>query len=709
METRSDDHDVMSSTALDDQPSGSPLVELSSRSANDQGEMGLTSDNEDDSGRPDVLQAAGQEDQPPSSTATDGERSSSSPKKQPRGASTRDSPSGPPSRPTEASPPVLRLDSMIPSWFNKVSESSFPSTPKSISMSVTSTQHPDSLSTSIQSSAGPLSESDEQDEIAPAALPLAENLLLDPSTSELVMPSIQMPSRRAFTDRGRAIGSLTVLVTGPKRSGKSSFIKAFAQANEDIVHIDYFPQSQSQNQNQQPQVGSSKGLRAERLKSRTEFDASTCPYPPWWSEEGGAGGDRPQPKKQRRTSSGDDMVLNRNLHFLETRNEGSEDVKSIEDALEQTLHSQRTSDATSLKLLSYNTLDLVDLVCYVTDQEPSVELAEKLKKLDTLSNLVILLTRADTCSAEESDSLKTAWQTWLQAHQISLLRRPPSSTVTSSSATAPTNTTLSIYSISAAPSCDLESMDASLLMSSTTTTPYTPNLTPSDLPLFITQTFSPTTTAYLRHSTARKFISWRREVLHPHSHPHPNPLSSSSSIGNSSSSSGRQLLTFEQYRAREESLASARLRAWSGALQAKNSRERAAFETLARTERATWLLERLNECARDGTMFEGGAAAGGGDVGGSARLGRGLGADGMGFAVDGKGGRKGERGRRTKGREEKREQRRGAGAGEYQGLSRHLARGLVFLQLVGSITVLGGAAIWLARRSGWDGDLIGGF
>ena len=590
----------------------------------------------------------------------------------------------------ESHPPVLRLDSMIPGWFNKVSDASFPSTPKSVSMS--SMRQLDSLSASMHSSAGPLSDS-EQDE-GDTGIQISENP--DTSTSELVMPSIQMPSRRAFTERGRNLGSLTVLLTGPKREGKSSLIKALAQSTEDIVHIDYFPQEQDNDVEKEKKTKKSEDDRAQP-QHRTEFHASTRPYPAWWSQEADH-----HVTKRRRTSTGDDLILDRNLHFLETRAEGTADIDSCITALERTLHSQRSSDPVSLRLLSNDTGTLIDLICYVTDKEPADAQADKLKRLSQLCNLVILLTHADLRNTEESDSLKSAWHSWLETHQIALVHLPPESPSSppTQSTPSPSSTIPSIYSFSSAPSCTLESMDASLLMSSTPSLPSVPHplLTPSDLPLLISQTLRPQAAAYLRHATARKFLTWRRRVLHP-----------SDQTGGEGS---HKLLSFEQYRAKEEREARERVGRWSEALRRRNVREREACERVARGERVSWLLERLGECARDGTMFGPESGRGGEEEEEKEEEQTGVKAAGTGKAGIGashvlKGDRAERRRARRDGRAERRQRRRRRS--DESGFGRHLARGLVLLQLVGSITVLGGAAIWLARQAGWDGELLAGF
>lgn len=63
------------------------------------------------------------------------------------------------------------------------------------------------------------------------------------------------------------------------------------------------------------------------------------------------------------------------------------------------------------------------------------------------------------------------------------------------------------YLISSAPGPDLDTMDASLLMSSD----YCPPPVPSELHRLVQLLFDPEKAAWLRHTAARKFIAWRRE------------------------------------------------------------------------------------------------------------------------------------------------------------------------------------------------------
>lgn len=64
----------------------------------------------------------------------------------------------------------------------------------------------------------------------------------------------------------------------------------------------------------------------------------------------------------------------------------------------------------------------------------------------------------------------------------------------------------SILSVSSATPPDLDTLDASILMSPA----YTPPLAPSDLPHLVARLFDPSTASHLRHASAKKFLYWRR-------------------------------------------------------------------------------------------------------------------------------------------------------------------------------------------------------
>ena len=209
----------------------------------------------------------------------------------------------------------LSLDSQAPL-------SSLPSTPKS--MSNRSFRPSDEESPDEGGSQAIISS--EEDEAEPP--PDVQN-----SAPQLIMPSIKMPSRRPFTDRGKAMGRLKVLIAGDSGTlnwgcgyvsikcmligcsgaGKTSLIKAIVQTCEDIVHVD--PLSSSQPSINQSLSGNSKNHRespnTQATQRITEVFASTKPYPSWWANI-------EDTKALRRRKSLGDTVLERNLCFVDS-------------------------------------------------------------------------------------------------------------------------------------------------------------------------------------------------------------------------------------------------------------------------------------------------------------------------------------------------------------------------------------------------------
>ncbi|EEH16161.2 hypothetical protein PABG_06248 [Paracoccidioides brasiliensis Pb03] len=119
---------------------------------------------------------------------------------------------------------------------------------------------------------------------------LLESSEIQDSTPQLIMPSIQMPSRRPFTEKGKSIGKFKILIAGAAGSGKTSLIKSIVQIFEDIVHVDPLPRLPSR-----PDAGRASSRPGSKRLSRThhhdrestslvEIYASTKPYPSWWSD-----------------------------------------------------------------------------------------------------------------------------------------------------------------------------------------------------------------------------------------------------------------------------------------------------------------------------------------------------------------------------------------------------------------------------------------
>ena len=188
----------------------------------------------------------------------------------------------------------------------------------------------------------------------------------------------------------------------------------------------------------------------------------------------------------------------------------------------------------------------------------------------------------------------------------------PGDVESSLAATAP-------YTVTSINGPDLDTMDASLLMSAE----YVQPLLPSELGLLIDQLFDFDTISYLKHTSAKKLLTWH--ASHPNLARSPSPSSPSvrnstlasplpTSLSNSgilvppgpaselslTTSNSYALARVADHSQREERLAQIRLSKWASDLQLSLQRERERYERLARNERAVWLIERMGEEVRDG-------------------------------------------------------------------------------------------------------------
>jgi hypothetical protein len=190
---------------------------------------------------------------------------------------------------------------------------------------------------------------------------------------QLIMPSIKIPSRRPFTERGKRIGNFKILVAGSKGLvrvpatclflltvagvGKTSLVKSIVQTCEDIVHVDPLP------------VGkipifrsSSKGKQVYKSSQSPtcEIHASTRPLPPWWSEI-------EESKILRRRRSMGDTVLDRNLCFVDSRSH--DDCNKISEymtlQLQKAVKAPAEANSDFASLLSGSGGSQVDLVFYM--------------------------------------------------------------------------------------------------------------------------------------------------------------------------------------------------------------------------------------------------------------------------------------------------------------------------------------------------------
>jgi hypothetical protein len=169
-----------------------------------------------------------------------------------------------------------------------------------------------------------------------------------------------------------------------------------------------------------------------------------------------------------------------------------------------------------------------------------------------------------------------------------------------------------------------------------------------------------------------------------------------------------------------------RLANWAADLQKSLAREREQYAALARGERAVWLAERIGECVKEGELVvagDGGRRGRGGSGGNRGEEGMGGLFEGFSSAIvsasvspRGRGKGKGRQGRGEKGqfgghghgqgqRQDQRHKQDPLGLLEVANELRH--KGLVALEVLGGIGVLGGLALWVTRHylhlqvSGW--------
>ncbi|GAB7345189.1 hypothetical protein MBLNU457_3569t2 [Dothideomycetes sp. NU457] len=334
-----------------------------------------------------------------------------------------------------------------------------------------------------------------------------------PLGPQLVMPSISMPSRRPFTERGRRMGKLKVLVAGKAGSGKTSLIKSIVQTCEDIVHVD----PSSPVKLQRDPVGqlkrdrrSTNGTVKQELLSDhafAEINASTKPYPTWWS-------DVDESRTLRRRKSLGDVVLERNLTFIDTPGwtqdnlgnaTGQTDVANlIETLMRQNAAVGSMTESQLLSLLTSGGGSQVDAVLYLLSGIPQQSEAALLRQISRWTNVIPILSRSDQYCDEElrytTDEIHSAFS-YMDIKVFDF--------GTKDSTAHEEGSPNSVYAVSSSPGDNDDEMDASLLMSSD----YIGPLLSSELPRLIQNLFDPEHMLWLRHTAVKKYLVWRREQL----------------------------------------------------------------------------------------------------------------------------------------------------------------------------------------------------
>ncbi|KAI0994340.1 hypothetical protein K3495_g13842 [Podosphaera aphanis] len=426
------------------------------------------------------------------------------------------------------------------------------------------------------------------------------------SVPQLVMPSIKMPSRRPFTEKGRNMGRMKLISAD---IGKTSLIKSIVHVCEDIVHVDSICITGQKNQH-----GNRKGSSRARVKDEvldfqptskiTEIYASTKPYPAWWS-------DLEESKVLRRRRSLGDTVLQRNLCFVDTPGYShktshaeciSSVVEYVESQCQKVSNFDCLSESEAINMLTGNGGTQVDVVLYmITNRLRPIDV-EFIRRLSRLTNIIPLIAQADLHTENQLLSIKENLLQELQSANIRPFHFGPSDELNFGMVRGSSQPSIP-FVISNILSKDLETMDASLLMSPD----YVQPLIESELKNLVTQMFERDAIAWLRYSAAKKIINWRASsnlISLSDSLFQPVPILSTSRIfnppvGTTNIASHNRILDHTQ---REERIARVRLANWAANLQRSLQSERTRFESLARSERAVWLTQRLSECVHDGTI-----------------------------------------------------------------------------------------------------------
>ncbi|KAL8770602.1 MAG: hypothetical protein Q9209_003670 [Squamulea sp. 1 TL-2023] len=492
-----------------------------------------------------------------------------------------------------------RLSSTLPSVssLSQDSQGAHPSLPSSPKSTSSRSYRPSDQESVYDGASQAIASSEDEVESAQA-------LEVTDTAPQLVMPSIHIPSRRPFTERGKSMARLKILVAGDSGLGKTSLIKSFVQLCEEIVHVDPVSSAASSTDQAAKTPESGRFTKALNLPSTSQVNevwASTKAYPEWYTA-------LEEHKVQRRRKSIGGTVLERNICFVDTPGYGrglsiTEGIQAVISYIEDQIarpFSAATDTATELvSMMSGNGGTQVDVVLYLIGREIKSADVDFLQRLSQITNVIPMLALADTMDSAKIEEMKSTVSHELNQSGISCFSlgtndplKPP-------------------FAVCSAPSNDEENMDASLLMSSD----YIQPLIPSELGVVIDHLLDEDNIARLRHLSAKKLVQSKTALqllsaaisASGTTVGSTHPISSSTTSQTLTSDALRPPIHLQdrlsEYTRQEEKRAQIRLAKWANDLRRTMRNERAQFEELQQLERTAWLSKKLEECKQDTTSM----------------------------------------------------------------------------------------------------------
>ncbi|KAH7145339.1 Septin-domain-containing protein [Fusarium sp. MPI-SDFR-AT-0072] len=353
-----------------------------------------------------------------------------------------------------------------------------PSTPSLIGLSHSGSVM--SISSQSCSLAGPSIDAHSdliRDDVSLPVTDLADTQENQSTVPQLIMPSLMVPRRRPFSEVGKSLGKLKIMVAGQCGIGKTSLIKTLAERCEHIVHMD--------------------PIENRSAVHATETYASSRPHP-WWRSDS----ELTVTTRRRLSTTGD--VLDRNVCFVESpghRRDASgswRDLHYVESHL-TSLMNKPMADSDLFTLVNSGGEPVVDALLYLIPHSGLVrEDVEYIKRAQRMTNVIPVLTRVDELAPEEIKHVKQQVVKSLADKDVDYF---------SFEGPDDSEETKCVYAVSTESRPDYDTMDASTLMDSE----YIPPLLPTDMGRLVDHIFSLDGSARLRHSAAVKCIKWRRD------------------------------------------------------------------------------------------------------------------------------------------------------------------------------------------------------